>query len=140
MFHKDAEGKLHGKEIIDSINVSIEVSRNQTEVILEKEEISPFKQIPRKLQMKKGVISKFERLASYVEEVKKDLVKHLGTYDMSITTSNGDEDKGNYLAGEYQSMNSTKEMNIETFLQQFRNKVEESSCTNKSKGKGVVMD
>ncbi|KAG5570715.1 hypothetical protein H5410_060481 [Solanum commersonii] len=63
LLQRDAEGKLHGREIVDSINVSIEASKRQTEVIHDKDAISPFKP-NKKLQMKKWAISKSELLAS----------------------------------------------------------------------------
>ena len=73
-----------------------------------------------------------------MEELKKELIKHLGknvTDDMSVTTSNEDEE--NCLAEESQII---KEMDIKEFLQQFRNQVEESSNTKESKGKGIAKD
>uniref|UniRef100_A0A0V0GR40 Putative ovule protein n=1 Tax=Solanum chacoense TaxID=4108 RepID=A0A0V0GR40_SOLCH len=88
-------GNLHGREIIDSINVSIETSKSQTDVVQDKDDISPFKHITRKLQMKKRAISKSELLASYMEEVKKDLVKNMGiefSDSISMVTSNEEED------------------------------------------------
>ena len=45
LLHKDAEGQLRGREIIDSIKNSIENNKNPTDTIVGKEEISPFKQI-----------------------------------------------------------------------------------------------
>lgn len=90
--------------------------------------------------MKGGVISKSEILASYMEEVKRDLIKHLGknipkkvTDNMSVSTSNEDE----CLAGESQDED---EMDIEEFLQQFSSQVEESSSSKNDKGKGIAKD
>lgn len=107
-------------------------AKKQSQIILEKEEMSPFRQIARKLKMKKGAISKTELIASYMQEVKKDLAKYLGMEfadDMSMTTSNEDDD--HCLAGESQSINSTDEMDIESFFQQFKTQAEESSATSK---------
>ena len=78
--------------------------------------------------MKGGVISKSKILASYMEEVKRDLMKHLGknipknTDNMSVSTSNEDE----CLAGESQDED---EMDVEEFLQQFSSQMEESSSS-----------
>ena len=83
--------------------------------------------------MKGGIISRSEILTSYMEEIKKDLIKHLEknvTDDMSVTTSNEDEE--NCLAEESQII---KEMDIKEFLQQFPNQVKESSITKEFKGK-----
>ncbi|KAG5570670.1 hypothetical protein H5410_060436, partial [Solanum commersonii] len=56
---KNPEGKLHGQEIIDLINVTIskyyDTATTEPQAI---EDISPFKKITRKIQMKKGLISK----------------------------------------------------------------------------------
>ncbi|KAG5576768.1 hypothetical protein H5410_056902 [Solanum commersonii] len=68
--------------------------------------------------MKKGAISKAKLLASYMEGVKKDLIKNMGiefSDNISMATSNEEEDT--CIAGESQSVHSTEEMDIETFLQ-----------------------
>ncbi|KAG5619584.1 hypothetical protein H5410_004802 [Solanum commersonii] len=52
--------------------------------------LSPFKQIARKLHMKKGIISRSEAIALYMEEVKKDLIKNLDIDigdDISMTSA-----------------------------------------------------
>ncbi|KAG5568026.1 hypothetical protein H5410_064954, partial [Solanum commersonii] len=113
----DAKGKVHGQEIVDSIKDSIEISKCQLEVIQGRDDINPSKQITRKLQMKKGAISKLELLASYMEGVKKDLIKNMGIEfldNISMATSNEEEDT--YIARESQSVHSTEEMDIETFF------------------------
>lgn len=95
LLQRDAEEKVHGWEIIDSIHVSIEVSTGQAEVIYDREDISLFKHITRKLQMKKCAISESEILASYMEEVKKELIKNMGietSDNISIATSMEEED------------------------------------------------
>ncbi|KAG5584784.1 hypothetical protein H5410_045218 [Solanum commersonii] len=52
--NKNPEGKIHGQEIIDLINVKIskyyDTATTEPQVI---ENLSPFKKIARKLQMKK---------------------------------------------------------------------------------------
>lgn len=65
--------KFIGNEILDAIKTSLEVSK-QMDNISNREDSSPFKYICRKIQMKKGVISKLEILASYMEEVERDLI------------------------------------------------------------------
>ena len=78
--------------------------------------------------MKKGAISKSEILASYMEEVKKDLIKNMGIeFSDNISMATSDDDT--CLAGEAQSVHSTEEMDIEAFLQQFKNQIEESSSS-----------
>ncbi|KAG5572773.1 hypothetical protein H5410_062539 [Solanum commersonii] len=68
------------------------------------EESSLFKKIARKLQIKKGLISKFEAIAIYMEEVKKDLMKNLDIDirdDISmISTSHTNEDEDAYMGGD----------------------------------------
>ena len=91
--------------------------------------------------MKKGAISKSELLTSYMEEVKKDLIKNMGmkfSDNIFMATSNEEEDT--VIAGESQSIHSTEEMDIETFLQQFRNQIEESSSSDMLKGKETSKD
>ncbi|KAG5579928.1 hypothetical protein H5410_050555 [Solanum commersonii] len=43
----------------------------------QEDSLSPFKQISRKLHMKRGIVSRSEAIALYMEEVKKDLMKNL---------------------------------------------------------------
>ena len=71
--------------------------------------------------MKKGAISKSELLTSYMEEVKKDLIKNMGMKfldNIFMDTSNEEEDT--CITREYQRVHSTVEMDIDTFLQNFR--------------------
>ncbi|KAG5570720.1 hypothetical protein H5410_060486 [Solanum commersonii] len=99
--------------------------KRQSKVIQGKDDISPFKRITRKVQMEKGAISILELLASYMEEVTKDLVIKMGLEfldNISMATSNKEQD--NCTTGESQSVHSTEEMDIETFLQQFKNQIE----------------
>ncbi|KAG5580007.1 hypothetical protein H5410_050634 [Solanum commersonii] len=115
--------------------------KDQSKVAQGRDDISPFKQITRKLEMKKGAISKSELLASYMEEVKKDLIKNIGieySDNISMATSNEKEDTS--IAGESQSVHSTEEMDIETFLQQFKNQIEESSSSDELRGKETRKD
>uniref|UniRef100_M1BYY6 Uncharacterized protein n=1 Tax=Solanum tuberosum TaxID=4113 RepID=M1BYY6_SOLTU len=76
-----------------------------------------------------------------MEEVKKDLVNNMGIeFSDSISMAAYNEEEDNCLARESQSVHSTEEMDIGTFLQQFRNQIEESSSSSKSKGKEIVKD
>ncbi|KAG5590474.1 hypothetical protein H5410_040988 [Solanum commersonii] len=64
MVYQDPEGKIHGQEIIDLINTTMDkyqiIERSKPQV----DDLSPFKQIARKLQMKKGLISKSKAIAN----------------------------------------------------------------------------
>ncbi|KAG5579986.1 hypothetical protein H5410_050613 [Solanum commersonii] len=53
LIQKDPEGKVHGQEIIDSITTSINKCQSTEKSISQMDDLSPFKQITRKLQMKK---------------------------------------------------------------------------------------
>ncbi|KAI5653582.1 hypothetical protein M9H77_30769 [Catharanthus roseus] len=67
-------------------------------------EISPFQHIATKLKLQKEVITNKELIRSYVEELKKDLVKNLvedNKSDVSMTGSSNEE----CLAGESQDPN-----------------------------------
>ena len=91
--------------------------------------------------MKKGAISKLKLLTSYMEEVKKDLIKNMGMKflnNISMATSN--EEVDTFIAGESQSVHSTEEMDIETFLQNVKNQIEESSNSDTLKGKKTRKD
>ncbi|KAG5584788.1 hypothetical protein H5410_045222 [Solanum commersonii] len=87
---KYLEGKIHGQEIIDLINVKIskyyDTATMEPQVM---EDLSPFKRITRKLQMKKGLISKSEAIAIYMEEMgtfkKLDLKQVVKTTEETIT-------------------------------------------------------
>ncbi|KAG5630383.1 hypothetical protein H5410_002100 [Solanum commersonii] len=77
LLQKSPEGKLHGQEIMDLINVTISKYHTTPTMVSQVEESNPFTKIARKLQMKKGLTSKSEAIAIYMEEVKKDLMKNL---------------------------------------------------------------
>ncbi|KAG5592391.1 hypothetical protein H5410_042905 [Solanum commersonii] len=105
------------------------------------EESSPFTKIARKLQMKKGLISKSEAIAIYMEEVKKDLMKNLDIDirdDISMISAshtNEDEDAyvgGDCLGGERQP---DDEEDLETILKRYQQQLEESSSASTA-GKG----
>ncbi|KAG5577034.1 hypothetical protein H5410_057168 [Solanum commersonii] len=106
LLQKNPEGKLHGQKIIDLINVTIskyyDTAHMEPQVM---EDLSPFKKIIRKLQMKKGLISKSEAIAIYMEEVKKYLMKNLDLDikdDISIVSASHTNDEDECIAGEGQ--------------------------------------
>uniref|UniRef100_M1B012 Uncharacterized protein n=1 Tax=Solanum tuberosum TaxID=4113 RepID=M1B012_SOLTU len=105
------------------------------------EDHSPFKQITRKLQMKKGIISKSEAIALYMEEVKKDLMKNLDIdikddISMASASHTNEDDEAICLAGEGQDADSIEEIHLDAFFQKTQQHVEESSSTSAAvKGK-----
>ncbi|KAG5619544.1 hypothetical protein H5410_004762 [Solanum commersonii] len=120
LIQKDPEGKIHGQEILDLINDKInkylDAAKSETQVT---DNTSPFKQITRKLHMKKGLISKSEAIAMYMEEVKKDIIKNLGIDikdDVSMVSSDHTND------GEH--------------IVSFHDKVDNVICMMNSKSKG----
>ncbi|KAG5589385.1 hypothetical protein H5410_039899 [Solanum commersonii] len=120
---KNPEGKLHGQEIIDLINVTISKYYNTAHTGPQAmEDSSPFKRITRKLQMKKGLISKSEAIAIYMEEVKKDLMKNLDFEikdDISmISASHTNEEEDACIAGEGQDVDDEEE-DLETILKRY---------------------
>ncbi|KAG5632506.1 hypothetical protein H5410_004223 [Solanum commersonii] len=139
-WQKDQEGKVHGQEILDLINVKIskyyDIATSEPQVI---EDLSPFKKITRKLQMKKGLISKSEAIALYMEEVKKDLMRNLDIkikddISMASTSHTNDDDDNICLAREGQE--EEEEIDIKALLQNYQRQIEKSSSTNTAvKGK-----
>ncbi|KAG5615248.1 hypothetical protein H5410_015072 [Solanum commersonii] len=71
LIQKEPKGKIHGQEILDLINITIDkyhiIDTSKSQV----NDLSPFKQIARKLHMKKGLTSKSEAIAIYMEKNKK---------------------------------------------------------------------
>ncbi|KAG5572802.1 hypothetical protein H5410_062568 [Solanum commersonii] len=106
------------------------------------DDLSLFKQIARKLHMKKGLVSKSEAIALYMDEVKKYLIKNLGIEikeDVSMVSADHTNDSEDTLcmAGEAQNDDSNEEIDIDALLQKFQERVEESSSnTTAYKGKG----
>ncbi|KAG5607609.1 hypothetical protein H5410_029101 [Solanum commersonii] len=87
------------------------------------EDSSPFKRITRKLQMKKGLISKSEAIAIYMEEVKKDLMKNLD-FDIKddismVSASHTNEEEDTCIAGEGQEVDDEEE-DLETILKRYQ--------------------
>ncbi|KAH0635737.1 hypothetical protein KY289_035652 [Solanum tuberosum] len=136
------DGKVHGQEILDSINEKIssyyDIATSEPHMA---DDISPFKKITRKLQMKKGLISKSEVIALYMEEVKKDLLRNLDIEikdDISMVSANKthDDDDDNCMAGEGQDADSNEGIDIEALLRNYQQQIEESSSINTAvKGK-----
>ncbi|KAG5631644.1 hypothetical protein H5410_003361 [Solanum commersonii] len=143
LLQKNPEGKLHGQEIFDLINVTIskyyDTATMEPQVI---EDLSQFKKITRKFQMKKGLISKSEAIAIYMEEVKKDLMKNLDIDikdDISmVSTSHTNEEEDACIAGEGQYVDE-EEIDLETILKRYQQQLEEfSSASTTGKGKEKV--
>uniref|UniRef100_M1DT42 Uncharacterized protein n=1 Tax=Solanum tuberosum TaxID=4113 RepID=M1DT42_SOLTU len=117
------------------------MSTSESPVLMD--DFSPFKKITKKLQMNKGLISKSEAIALYMEEVKKDLMKNLDIEikdDISmVSASHTNEKDDNCIAGNGKDVDSNKEIDIETLLQNYQRQIEESSSTSttvKGKNKG----
>jgi len=137
---KDLEGKIHGQETLDLINNTIDKYHARDSSTSHEETMSPFTHITRKLHMKKGVISKSEAIALYMEEVKKDLIKNLDIdigddISMSSASHTNQEDDA-CMAGEAQSDHSTEEVDIDALFAKFKEQVGESSDKATCKGKG----
>ncbi|KAG5580071.1 hypothetical protein H5410_050698 [Solanum commersonii] len=92
--------------------------------------------------MKKGVISKSEAIAIYMEELKRDLMKNLDIDirdDISMASaSHTNDDEESCMAGEAQSANSNEEIDIDTLFQRLKHQVEEISSNTVCKGKRRV--
>ncbi|KAF3612645.1 hypothetical protein FXO38_36744 [Capsicum annuum] len=96
--------------------------------LYEQKEHNSFKNIARKLQMKKGTMSKSEILASYVEEVKRDLMRNLDQgcpSDMYISSAGHTiESEGDCLAEESQSIRRDEELDLDEYLKRFQDTLE----------------
>ncbi|KAG5570742.1 hypothetical protein H5410_060508 [Solanum commersonii] len=140
--HKDLEGKIHGQEILDLINQTIGKYHNIGRLEIQGDDVSPSKQITRKLYMKKGILSTSEAKAIYMEEVKKDLIKNLyidiGDDIFMASASHSNNDDEGYMAGEAQSDHSNDEIDIDALLAKFEEQVEESSNKATCKGKNKI--
>ncbi|KAG5615880.1 hypothetical protein H5410_015704, partial [Solanum commersonii] len=126
LLQKNQEGQTHGQEILNLINVKISGFYNlaTTESPVVMDYFSPFKKITRKLQMKKGLISKSEAIVLYMEEVKKDLMKNLDIdmkddISMASTSHTNKEDDVTCLAGEGQDDND-EEVYLYALFSQFQ--------------------
>ncbi|KAG5607794.1 hypothetical protein H5410_029286 [Solanum commersonii] len=140
LLQKNPEGKLHGQEILDLINVTISryYDTNTTESQIKDNNTDPFKKIARQLQMKKGIISKSEAIALYMEEVKRDLMKNLD-FDIKDDTSmaSASHTDDTCLAGEGQDLDDEEE-DLETILKRYQQQMEESSTSMTDKGKNKI--
>lgn len=89
----------------------------------EQDEFSPLKSIARKFQMKKGIVSKSKIIASYIEEVKKDLMWNLdreNVSDISMASAGHNTDnEEDYLAGESQNIQSNEELGLDEYLKKW---------------------
>ena len=129
-----------GQETLDLIKSRLEEYRLQIKSKQQRESPSHFQNIERKLIMQKGKVSKEELIASYIEEVKKDLIRNLGEEivdnksDTSMATSSKGENPYACLAGESQDPDedipSTEDIFDalkDTLLDNIRKKTGESS-------------
>ncbi|KAG5632618.1 hypothetical protein H5410_004335 [Solanum commersonii] len=141
LLQKNPEGKLHGQEILDLINVTISRYYDTNTIVesqVKENNIDPFKKIARQLQMKKGIISKSEAIALYMEEVKRDLMKNLD-FDIKDDTSmaSASHTDDTCLAGEGQDLDDEEE-DLETILKRYQQQMEESSTSMTDKGKNKI--
>ncbi|KAI5675249.1 hypothetical protein M9H77_06199 [Catharanthus roseus] len=95
--------QIHGQNILDEIHMKNDKYQTMKEKG-EIKEISPFYHIATKLKLQKEVITKEDLIRSYMEELKKDLVKNLfedNKSDVSMTGSSNED----CFAGESQDPN-----------------------------------
>ncbi|KAG5605697.1 hypothetical protein H5410_027189 [Solanum commersonii] len=128
LLHKDLESKIHGQEIL-----YLKIKQSTNTII---------QQITRKLPIKKGIISKSEAIAMYMEEVKRDLIKNLDIdigddISMASASQTNNDDEG-CIAGETQSDQRNDEIDIDALLAKFQEQVEESSNRATCKGKDKI--
>ncbi|KAG5605414.1 hypothetical protein H5410_026906 [Solanum commersonii] len=141
LLQKNQDGHTHGHEILDLINVKLSGYYNSaTNDSPSMDDFSPFKKITRKLQMKKGLISKSEAIAIYMEKVKRDLMKNLNVElkdDTSMASAShlNEENEETCLAGVGQNVDSDEEIDIEAILQNYQKQIKESLNANAT-GKG----
>ncbi|KAH0664885.1 hypothetical protein KY285_026091 [Solanum tuberosum] len=124
--------------LVGMVNNHLQRSNYETNTTTEvkgSSDIDPFKKIARQLQMKKGIISKTEAIALYIEEVKKDLIKNLD-FDIKDDTSmaSASHTDDTCLAGEAQDIDDEEE-DLETILKRYQQQMEESSIYTTDKGK-----
>ncbi|KAG5591109.1 hypothetical protein H5410_041623 [Solanum commersonii] len=132
LINKDLDGKVHGQEILDLINEKINNYHVQEISEPQEDSLIPFKQISRKLHMKKGIVYRLEAIALYMEEVKKDLMKNLDIdikddISMASASHTNDEDNATCLVGEGQDID--EEVDLDALFNRFQQQVEESSST-----------
>ncbi|KAH0676996.1 hypothetical protein KY285_024797 [Solanum tuberosum] len=141
LINKDLDGKVHGQEILDLINDKINNYHVQEISEPQEDSLSPFKQISRKLHMKRGIVSRSEAIALYMEEVKKDLMKNLDIdikddISMASASHTNDEDDATCLAGEGQDVDSNEDVDLDALFSKIQQQLEESSSTSTTvKGK-----
>ncbi|KAG5572755.1 hypothetical protein H5410_062521 [Solanum commersonii] len=124
LLQNNLEGKLNGQEILDIINDKIsryyDIATSEPHVM---GDLSPFKQITWKLQMKEGLISKSEAIA-------------FDDISMALANHTNDDDDNTCIAGEGQV---DKEVDLDALFKKFQEQVEESCITAiAAKGKNKV--
>jgi len=141
LLQSNQQGKLYGEELIQQIQAKIEAYSQIDHTKDEEEDLSPLEIISKRLQMKKGAVSQKEILASYFEEIKKDLAKNLGTTigdDISMVSIGSTSNEDVCLAGEAQNQSDTEEVSdteIEDFINKLKASAEASSAKKNDKGK-----
>ncbi|KAI5653761.1 hypothetical protein M9H77_30948 [Catharanthus roseus] len=110
--------EIYGKNILDDIqqkNASYNKMKDKGEI----KSTSPFYHISTKLKMQKEVISKEDLIRSYMEELKKDLVKNLITDDRTDVSMTGSSNE-DCLAGESQEpdMKDFSEVDIDQMVKE----------------------
>ncbi|KAG5631794.1 hypothetical protein H5410_003511 [Solanum commersonii] len=86
--------------------------------------------------MKKGIISKSEAIALYMEEVKRDLMKNL-YFDIKDDTSMASGVVRDICREKGQDIDDEEE-DLETILKRYQKQMEESSTSTTDKGRNKI--
>ncbi|KAK4345062.1 hypothetical protein RND71_035238 [Anisodus tanguticus] len=127
------DGILNGQELIEQITATMEDYTKLKNEQPKSEANSPFQHIARKIQLKKGVISKAEIISSYMAEVKRDLMKNLGeefSSNTSMASVHTEEEDVQDSQDPYDA-----DFDIQEYLAKFQENMEASSSSGKNKGK-----
>ena len=103
MLMKDDNDIMEGQETLDNIQKTIKIYQDQ----IDDQQIqtpSPFQQIARRIKLIKGQddISRQEIISQYLEEVKKDLLKNLGSEGPTAMSTGSSQNNEDILPGESQ--------------------------------------
>ncbi|KAL8031786.1 hypothetical protein ABFX02_13G050700 [Erythranthe guttata] len=96
MLRKNEHGVIEGQETIDKIQGHIQEYKKQIQLKQQREAPNSFQHLSRKLNFHRGQMTEKELIASYMEEVKKDLVRNFGIEyhsDISMATSSHDDEE-----------------------------------------------
>lgn len=140
MLRNNEHGVLEGQSTIDDIQDKIAQYKEQIKLHQQRESPSPFRHIARKLNLQKGHMTKEEIIASYMEEVKKDLFKNFCELqpDISMATSSHEDD--HCIPGESQDPYADEaDVSIDTMIQNIEQEVTEQIIgSKKDKGKATL--